>query len=99
MFVHRTARPRPSRNVEALESRTLLSAGDLDASFGLGGMVTITGGGAEHARTTAVAYANGRVVLGGEIPGTGSQPGRVALAVLDSAGRPVKSFSGDGVET
>jgi uncharacterized delta-60 repeat protein len=88
--------------MEQLERRVFLSAGDLDPSFGLGGIAGVNVPGTDSERVTVVDVANGRVVLGGIVPaqsGTSNTQSRVALAVLDSAGQPLKSFSGDGIET
>src|SRR5688572_1235824 len=90
------------RTLEQLERRVFLSSGDLDPSFGLGGIAGVNVPGTESERVTAVDVANGRIFLGGIVPaqsGTSNTQPRVALAVLDSAGKPVTSFSGDGVET
>src|SRR5690349_12912425 len=88
-----------SRPIETLERRTLLSAGDLDPSFGLGGIASIDVPGTDGETVTVVDAANGRVVVGGTATlSTSSGPKQqVALAVFDSKGAPVKSFSGDGL--
>jgi uncharacterized delta-60 repeat protein len=89
----------PARHVlplEGLEPRTLFAAGDLDPTFGLGGqsLVEIPFGITE---VTAADFANGRLVVGGS--GSDGSTTRVALAVFDQNGQPLKSFSGDGVES
>src|SRR5688572_11954863 len=82
--------------IENLERRTLLSAGDFDPTFGLGGQAGVTVPGFENPSIAAIdAGPNGRTIVGGTI-GDGT---RALLAVFDSAGNLVKSFSGDGVET
>ena len=88
--------------IDSLERRTLLSAGDLDPSFGIGGIAGVNVPGTESEYVTVVDVANGRTFLGGVIPGrtpNGAPQSRVALAVLDAAGNRVTSFSGDGIET
>jgi uncharacterized delta-60 repeat protein len=87
------------RPVESLENRVLFAAGDLDASFGLGGVASVNVAGF-NAGLTKIDVANGRTFLGGyAYNAPDASDSRVVLAVLDSAGRPVTSFSGDGVET
>jgi uncharacterized delta-60 repeat protein len=87
---------------EAIENRTLLSAGNLDPSFGLGGVASVDVTGTDAESVTAVDVTTGRTVVGGSAPaqpGTSNTQPRVALAVFDSSGAPVTSFSGDGIET
>src|SRR5688572_7298400 len=95
MFAHALTRSqrRVNRMIEPLERRTLLSAGDLDPSFGLGGQLGVSFPGYAAEGLNRVEFVNNRIVLGG------SASDRVALAVLDANGIPVKSFSGDGFET
>src|SRR5919112_4408306 len=102
MLNHRAARrfasAISSRPIESLEDRRLFAAGDLDPSFGLAGQASFTLEGFAHSELTVVDVANGRTVLGGSVDPDGDGPAaaRVALAVLDGGGNPVKSFSGDG---
>jgi uncharacterized delta-60 repeat protein len=96
----RTYRSASSRAVEPLESRTLFAAGDLDPSWGVGGQARIDVPNTTSESLLAVAVANGRTVLGGGTGSAGgSAPVQAVLAVLDSSGKPVTSFSSDGVET
>jgi len=73
---------------ERLEERRLLSAGDPDPSFGVGGVATADFGGAEAARAIAV-QADGRTVAVG---------GR-AMARFTAAWALDPTFSGDGKVT
>jgi uncharacterized delta-60 repeat protein len=66
----RTASSRSARNtfrpsLETLEDRCLLSAGALDASFGSGGTVT---GPIEQGTAVVVQLADGKIVVGGDVP-------------------------------
>ena len=95
-----------SQTIESLEGRTLLSAGDVDPSFGVRGVVTadVPSTQSEFEFLHAVKVANGRVVLGGTTfvkgPTGANLVDSVALGVFDSAGRPVTSFGGgDGIES
>jgi uncharacterized delta-60 repeat protein len=51
--------------LEALEERTLLSAGDLDPTFGNGGLVTTGGGSTGLGASHLAVQADGRIVAGG----------------------------------
>lgn len=74
----RSASPRPApvrraagAVVESLENRWLLSAGDLDATFGTGGLMTTGFTGSTVDTSTAVARdASGRIVVAGNQGGT-----------------------------
>src|SRR5687768_2032245 len=102
MSSSRFARRRFRSPVEALERRTLFAAGNLDPSFGLGGVAPFEFPGFDRfAVMDKMKVANGRVVIGGHVDPdvNGPAPQRVGLAVFDSAGNPLKSFSGDGYET
>jgi uncharacterized delta-60 repeat protein len=90
------------RLLEPLEGRLLMHAGDLDPSFGLGGQVSFNFGGYSAKQTDEIRVANGRVVVGGTVGSFVNDhfvPQRTTLAVFDSAGNPVKSFSDDGFKT
>src|SRR5687767_12776640 len=80
-------------SAEALEDRRLFAAGDLDPSWGVGGLASIDVPNATSERFDAVDVANGRTVIGGvnSISDDGSV--QAVLAVLDSNGQLVKSFS------
>jgi uncharacterized delta-60 repeat protein len=82
--------------VESLESRWLLSAGDLDASFGTGGLVTTGFTGSTVDVATAVAKdASGRIVVAGNQGGTGD----VIVARYLSSGALDTSFGNGGKAT
>ncbi len=51
--------------LEALEDRCLLSAGDLDLTFGVGGKVTTDFAGSEDRANTVAIQANGQIVVVG----------------------------------
>jgi uncharacterized delta-60 repeat protein len=88
----RTTRP----TVEALEERTLLTAGALDPTFGLNGVVATDINGLASARAVAVE-PNGQIVVAGfaRDPATGSRD--FALARYNSDGTLDTSFGSGGV--
>jgi uncharacterized delta-60 repeat protein len=90
-----------SAAVETLENRTLFAAGDLDPSWGVGGVATIDVPNTRVEQFHAIDVVNGRTVLGGanDWVENSTQPVEVVLAVLDSSGKPVTTFSNDGIET
>lgn len=65
----------------------LLSAGDLDTTFGTGGLVTSSLG---QTAAAAVVQPNGKVVVGGQTPGG------FGLARYTTSGAPDPSFNGSG---
>jgi uncharacterized delta-60 repeat protein len=91
-----THRPR----LEALEDRTLLSPGDLDPTFGDGGLVTTNpspgtrGGGA----AAVAVLSDGRLVVAGSAD-MGSSTGSFAVARYNSDGTLDPSFGSGGLVT
>ena len=77
---------------ESLEPRCLLSAGDLDPSFGVGGKVT-TAFQADVQATSMVLQSDGKIVVLGGTYGNGS----VVLARYNSDGSLDTSFGNGGV--
>ena len=69
------------RSVEALEPRRLLSAGDLDASFGAGGKVlTDLPGGLSATGLSAVLQTDGKLVVAGRVARAGDPEGDFLVA-------------------
>src|SRR5688572_19482491 len=87
--------------VEGLESRTLFAAGDLDPSWGVAGQAVIDLTNLPTEGFSVIDVANGRTVVGGisVTSESSTAPREAVLAVLDSNGQLVKSFSNDGIET
>jgi uncharacterized delta-60 repeat protein len=86
--------------IQTLESRTLLSAGDPDLAFGIGGIANVDFGYEEGFTVQGVdmdARAGKTVVLG-ELFGTKHQLGAV-VARLNADGSPDSSFGGAGYFT
>jgi uncharacterized delta-60 repeat protein len=79
---------------EPLESRRLLSAGDLDPTFGTAGVTSVgfTHGGFDG--PIALDYANGKTVVAGGFQDAGAGPRSGFLARLDAAGKPDPTFGG-----
>ena len=92
-------RAKSGNPVEPLEQRVLLSGGDLDPSFGVGGRRDVNFSGFTFEQATSIDVANGRVVIGGKVSNGGDTTAQVALTVLDGTGKLLTSFSGDGRET
>ena len=89
--------------VERLEGRRLLTAGDLDTSFGVGGVVTTDvnapGGGTDIARAVVVMQADGKIVVAGETSRSGAGT-QFALARYNANGTLDVTFGGgDGMVT
>src|SRR5439155_12107277 len=83
--------------LETLESRTLLSAGDLDPTFGQGGKVLTAFEGSQQDEATAVArQADGKLVVAGTSRADINHPPRLALARYNPDGSLDASFDGDG---
>ena len=83
---------------EPLESRTLLSAGDPDPTFGTGGVTfpAFTVPGTSRPEAVAVAPGN-KVVIAGSARLSVDDPSQVpALGRLNADGSPDASFGGDG---
>ncbi len=75
-------------NLEALEERTLLSAGSLDTSFGIGGMVLTDGIGEAFA---AALQSNGDIVAAGGLSGS------IVVARYNPGGSADATFGSNGV--
>ena len=88
---HRTSHGR----LESLESRILFIAGDLDQSFGTGGIATADFGVA-GVQGIDVAAFGARTYAAGIFAAPGAAEGRVAMAAFDRFGRPDPSLGGDG---
>jgi uncharacterized delta-60 repeat protein len=83
--------------LEALEERTLLNAGDLDPTFGNGGVVVTNFGAPFAGASTLAVQADGRILIAGQIFGQfGYQFG---LARFNSDGSPDSSFGHGGLVT
>jgi uncharacterized delta-60 repeat protein len=81
---------------ERLESRTLLAAGDLDPSFGVGGLAQ-----AQFPNTTSNAVAiapNGKLVVAGKSISTQGQDNGIAVAVYNPDGTLDPTFGNGGTE-
>ncbi len=77
-------------NLEALEERTLLSAGSLDTSFGIGGMVLTQGIGEAF---DAALQSNGDIVAAGGFSGS------IVVARYNPGGSADTTFGNNGVVT
>ena len=80
--------------LEELESRTLLSAGSLDTTFGIGGRVVTDFGAAEQARAVAIQPNDDKIVVAGVTDAGGGE--NFALARYNPDGTPDLTFSFDG---
>src|SRR5688500_5228013 len=92
-----SARTRLVRRVacESLERRTLLAAGDLDASFSGDGKHTIVlGGGLTLDASDVAVQSDGKTVIVGHLRGSSSA--QFAVARLNVNGTPDISFGADG---
>jgi uncharacterized delta-60 repeat protein len=93
-------RPRPSTRegrplrLEALEERTLLSAGDLDPTFGNGGLVVTNFGDTFADSRTLAVQADGRILIAGQFAAHD-----FGLARFNSDGSPDSSFGRGGLVT
>lgn len=74
---------------ERLEDRRLLTAGDLDPSFGAGGFASASFGTESVASIDVAAFGNRTYAAG-------ATRGRIVLAAFDNAGRPDPALGGDG---
>ena len=83
---------------ERLESRTLLSAGDLDPTFGAGGVAfpTFAVPGASRPEAVAIAPGNKAVVAGAARLSVEDPTPVAAVARLNADGSPDATFDGDG---
>ena len=82
---------------EHLEARTLLSAGDLDPTFGMGGKVLLpdSAGTVHYAIAADVVQTDGKIVLAGGAT-SGSSP-QLFLERLNVDGSPDSSFGNHGI--
>jgi uncharacterized delta-60 repeat protein len=100
----RRARPTDKPHVERLEDRTLLSApGDLDLTFGAGGVVTTPiGTGTDTAHAVAID-SSGRIVTAGysNVAANQNIPSHLNIAMVryTASGTLDSSFDGDGKVT
>jgi uncharacterized delta-60 repeat protein len=78
-----------------LESRLLLNAGDLDPSFGSGGVVTISLQGLDRAHSLAL-QADGKIVAGGFSDNSSTNSGMLALVRYNPDGSLDTSFGTGG---
>ena len=83
-----------SHVAESLESRCLLSAGDLDSSFGVAGRVTTTFSSSEAAATALAIQSDGQLVVAGQIFNGVNHD--FAVARFNSDGSLDSTFSSDG---
>src|SRR5438552_849991 len=84
--------------LERLEPRVLLSAGDLDSTFGDGGKVLTSLTGGFDAATSAIVLGDGKVLVGGRVTPPNGGGGWVALARYNNDGSLDDTF-GDGGTT
>ncbi len=93
-------RRRPRRlELEVLESRTLMTAGLLDPSFGVGGEVITGEFDSNHSQfsiSNVVALPDGGVIAAGFDQRSG--PNRFLVARYNAAGEPVAAFGNGGVK-
>lgn len=85
-----------SAAVESLESRCLLAAGDLDPSFGVGGVVTTNFGSELTFGRSVAIQADGKIVVAGSLRQADDRGFDFALARYNPDGSPDTSFDGDG---
>jgi len=96
----RRARPRPrcaspARMVEALEHRRLLSAGDLDPTFGAGGKVlTDLPGSLSVTAASAVLQPDLKIVVFGQAQRAGDPDTDFLVARFNEDGSPDPTFGG-----
>jgi uncharacterized delta-60 repeat protein len=88
-----TREGRPLR-LEALEERTLLNAGDLDPTFGNGGLVVTNFGDTFASGNTLAVQADGRILIAGQYAAHD-----FGLARFNSDGSPDSSFGRGGLVT
>ena len=84
--------------LQPLEPRLLLAAGDFDTTFGGGDgaavidFATTGSGGSDFARSMAIDPANGKIILAGTTGGGQNNDDRIALARLNPDGSPDATF-------
>jgi uncharacterized delta-60 repeat protein len=79
---------------ERLEARALLSAGDLDLSFGSGGLVRLSITNSDDGATRVAVQPDAKILFAGP---AGSIPGVAAVARLNEDGTPDASFGTAGI--
>ncbi len=82
---------------EQLEPRLLLSAGELDPTFGIGGLVTTDFSGESDLAWSVAVQADGKIVAAGYSDQGGDRD--FALARYNTDGSPDTTFGGDGMVT
>jgi uncharacterized delta-60 repeat protein len=80
--------------VEALEARTLLSAGDLDLGFGNAGVADTVFGGTYDGPSAVALQGDGKIVLAGSTGTPGSRD--MAVARFNPDGTPDLTFGSEG---
>jgi uncharacterized delta-60 repeat protein len=86
--------------LEVLESRTLLSAGELDPTFGTGGkVVTDFGAGSKNVVDAVAVQPDGKIIVAGKTQPTPSSHSRLALARFNSDGSLDPGFGTGGKTT
>ncbi|HET6246589.1 MAG TPA: CARDB domain-containing protein [Tepidisphaeraceae bacterium] len=83
--------------IEALESRTLLSAGFLSSSFGTNGTVSLKIGSKTNDAASSVATSTGQLLVVGDAVTGSAQSGFITR--LDSDGTTDASFGASGIST
>jgi uncharacterized delta-60 repeat protein len=84
--------------LERLEPRVLLSAGDLDLTFGSGGKVVTNLTGGFDAAASAIVLSNGKILVGGRVTPPNTGGASLVLARYNSDGTLDTTF-GDGGTT
>ncbi|MCP4786264.1 MAG: hypothetical protein GY903_19940 [Fuerstiella sp.] len=84
-------------SVEALETRILLSAGDLDPGFGTGGVITTDIIGASDTASSVAIQSDGKIVVAGTQRPNGAPT--FAVSRYNTDGSLDTSFDGDGKQT
>ncbi len=96
-FIHQSAR----FTVESLERRALLSAGDLDPTFGIGGKLLVSDGtpSAYHLIQTTAIQSDGKILLAGSAGADISHLNTFFLERLNTNGTPDSAFGSGGIVT
>src|SRR2546423_12120124 len=81
--------------LEVLESRVLFVAGDLDTTFGAGGIATADFG-VRGVQGIDVAAFGDKIYAAGFLAAPDAEQGRAALAAFDPSGRPDPILGGHG---
>ena len=83
--------------VERLEDRTLLAAGELDPTFGIGGKVILTLGDAVINFTSIAVQTDGMIVAAGSYLDAQANTSGILIARYKKDGTLDKTFDGDGI--